>query len=416
MRIVLITDKACPPAFSPYSDLDEQAVSASALAAVLASLGNRVTLFTRNDSAAHRGSAILAPGVKVEYLEAGPPEPLSEQETVQHLREFGDQLTRRCGRASPDVVHATSWTSGLAALSAARDLGMPVVQAFGSLAATERRCRIPERGSRGRSRLEAYLARSASAVLAASTEEVADLSLQGVPRSSVTVVPPGVDTGHFAPEGPQAPRNGRPRMLAIGPLTERQGYDTLIQVLAHIPEAELMIVGGPAGDRLRRSKLYGDLHKLAARAEAGDRVIITGHVGYSELPSIIRSADVFVSAALHVPLGTAAIQAMACGKPVAAMAVGSHRDAVVDGTTGVLVPPGRPDLLARRLRQLLSMPMRLEALGIAAADRARARYTWQRIGRETLSVYGRCRQQTAAAAPPARRHARPAAAVAPAHG
>jgi glycosyltransferase involved in cell wall biosynthesis len=50
---------------------------------------------------------------------------------------------------------------------------------------------------------------------------------------------------------------------------------------------------------------------------------------------------------------------------------------------------GRGSLLARRIRQLLASPMLLQGYGIAAADRARARYSWERIGQETLAVYER---------------------------
>jgi glycosyltransferase involved in cell wall biosynthesis len=63
-------------------------------------------------------------------------------------------------------------------------------------------------------------------------------------------------------------------------------------------------------------------------------------------------------------------------------------DAIVDGTTGIFVPPGRPALLAERIRQLLAHPMLLEAFSVAAADRARSRYSWDRIAHETLAVYG----------------------------
>jgi glycosyltransferase involved in cell wall biosynthesis len=59
----------------------------------------------------------------------------------------------------------------------------------------------------------------------------------------------------------------------------------------------------------------------------------------------------------------------------------------VDGTTGILIPPGRPALLAQRIRQLLTHPMLIEAYGVAAADRAKSRYAWDRIAGETLAVY-----------------------------
>ena len=81
------------------------------------------------------------------------------------------------------------------------------------------------------------------------------------------------------------------------------------------------------------------------------------------------------------------IQAMACGTPVVATANGAHLDAVVDGTTGILVQPLRPALLAQRIRALLAHPMLLEAFSVAATDRARSRYSWDRIAHETLAVY-----------------------------
>jgi glycosyltransferase involved in cell wall biosynthesis len=72
-----------------------------------------------------------------------------------------------------------------------------------------------------------------------------------------------------------------------------------------------------------------------------------------------------------------------------ASAGGSHCDAVVDGATGALIPPDKPVVLARMIRRLLASPMLLEGYGIAAADRVRARYSWDRLGRDTLSAYER---------------------------
>jgi glycosyltransferase involved in cell wall biosynthesis len=70
-------------------------------------------------------------------------------------------------------------------------------------------------------------------------------------------------------------------------------------------------------------------------------------------------------------------------------------DAVVDGTTGIIIPPDRPALLAQRIRQLLAHPMLIEAYGVAAVDRVRSRYSWDRIAGETLAVYDRVTTQAA---------------------
>jgi glycosyltransferase involved in cell wall biosynthesis len=87
------------------------------------------------------------------------------------------------------------------------------------------------------------------------------------------------------------------------------------------------------------------------------------------------------------------LEAMACGVPVIATAVGGHLDTVVDRVTGVHVRPRRPAEAARRIRELLADPVRREAFGIAAADRARSRFSWERIARETARIYERVQRQ-----------------------
>ena len=112
----------------------------------------------------------------------------------------------------------------------------------------------------------------------------------------------------------------------------------------------------------------------------------------------MSSADLLVSTAPYEPVGMTAIQAMACGTPVVAATAGAEQDAVVEKTTGLILPPGSPAQLAVRVRRLLANSLRLEAYGIAATDRARSRYSWERIGRETLAAYACCSPRAAAAA------------------
>jgi glycosyltransferase involved in cell wall biosynthesis len=79
---------------------------------------------------------------------------------------------------------------------------------------------------------------------------------------------------------------------------------------------------------------------------------------------------------------------MACGTPVVALARGGALvDAVVDGTTGILIDSGRPEALAQPIRKLLGHPMMLEAFSVAASDRAQSRYSWSRVADETIAVY-----------------------------
>jgi glycosyltransferase involved in cell wall biosynthesis len=197
----------------------------------------------------------------------------------------------------------------------------------------------------------------------------------------------------FTPEGPIAKRNGRPRLLTAADLTQRTALETLLRALTRVPGAELMIVGGPPRAELRADAAYVSLAGFADALGISDRVVFTGQVGRDAMPALLRSADLVISTCQYEPSGMTSLQAMACGTPVIAHPVAGHADAVVDGTTGILIPAGRAALLAQRIRQLLAHPMLLEAYGVAAVDRARSRYSWDRIAAETLAVY-----DTAAAA------------------
>jgi len=397
MRIALVAHTGSPLTPATGQEPASQAASIAAHARGLARLGHRVTVYARRDSRALPGSAILAPRVTVEHVTAGPPVPLSGADLADNVAEFSDELAQRWRRNPPDVIHAYFWTSGLAALAAARGRGIPLVQTFGTLGVAERRHGGAADGNDVRIRLEGCLARSARAVLAGTGTEAADLVNMGVPRAAVTVVPRGVDTAEFAPEGPVARRGARPRLLAVvTQLDAQQGLGTLLRMLTRVPGAELVIAGGPPRSQLRKDETYRDLTALAERLGVADRVSFHGKVVHGGLPALLRSADLLVSAVPYEPAGAVALAAMACGTPVAAPAAGAYADAVLDGTTGVLIPRGRPELFARRVRDLLASPLRLEAFGIAAADRATARYTWDRISLETLAAYERCLQPAAA--------------------
>jgi glycosyltransferase involved in cell wall biosynthesis len=106
-----------------------------------------------------------------------------------------------------------------------------------------------------------------------------------------------------------------------------------------------------------------------------------------DMPSLMRSADVLVHLTPSQRFAIVPVEAMACGLPVVASQDVALSDAIIDGNTGFLIPPAEPAQLARRVHQLLASPMLLEGYGIAAASRARSRYSWDRVGQETLAVY-----------------------------
>jgi glycosyltransferase involved in cell wall biosynthesis len=105
------------------------------------------------------------------------------------------------------------------------------------------------------------------------------------------------------------------------------------------------------------------------------------------MPSLLRSAEVVACTPWYEPFGIVPLEAMACGVPVVATAVGGIRDTVVDGGTGRLVPPRDPDALGDALAALIRDGRRARALGKAGRVRARARYTWDRVAADTERIY-----------------------------
>jgi D-inositol-3-phosphate glycosyltransferase len=394
MRIALVAGHPAgpqgPAGLAAGGDPQVSQNRAAGLARALAGLGHQVTIYARRDSPA-RSRATTAAGVRTEYLAAGPAEPLPEHKLLPQLGDFSLALVRRWRQSQPEIVHAHFWTNGLAALAAARELPVPVVQTFHSLADEPDQLGGGPDASAARYRLEAVIARSVRAVLAGSAREVAGLTRLGVPRSAVTMVPAGVDIDRFGPDGPVARRGKRPRLLAMVPSGIApgagasgdpgaiQGLDVAVAAMAAIPEAELVIAG----------PVLGALASQAERAQLGDRLVLTGAVRAARLPALLRSADLFVHLSAGEQFEHLPLQAMACGTPVVATVDAANSDAVVDGATGALVPPGDPGALAHRVRQLLASPMLLQGYGIAAANRVRTRYAWERIGAETVAAYER---------------------------
>lgn len=388
----MVSEHASPLASLGEEDAGGQNVHVGHLAAGLVRRGHEVIVHTRRDDPAVPVVVHSAGGVRVEQVPAGPPERIGKDDLLPHMGAFAQQLHDRWVSDPPDVVHAHFWMSGLASLIAAKDLGIAVVQTFHALGAVKRRHQgSADSSPPEREEVERLVARRASWVVATSSDEVFDLVRMGVPRSRVTVVPCGVDTEQFRPEGPMLPRTpGRHRLVVLGRLVPRKGIDDPISALVALPDTELFIAGGPPAAAVVADPEARRLAEHARGCGVADRVQLLGRVERDQVPALLRSADAVVCTPWYEPFGIVPLEAMACGVPVVANAVGGMTDTVVDRVTGRLVPPRRPDLLARTLREVLADPALRAGYGAAGADRAVSRYTWDRAARDTLRVYQRC--------------------------
>lgn len=393
MRIAMVSEHASPLAAVGGVDAGGQNVHVLELGTALAAAGHDVTVWTRRDDDRTPDVVAVRPGLTVRLVTAGPRAHVPKDELVPHLPAFARCLQADWTARRPDVVHAHFWMSGMAAVSAAAPLDLPVVQTFHALGSVKRRHQGDDDTSPlGRVSAERAVASRVDRVIATCTDEVFELARLGAPRRRATVVPCGVDTAAFTPEGAVFPRSERPRLVVLGRLVRRKGVDEVIAALRRLPDVELLVAGGPAGSAedgpvLDRDPDARRLRHAAATAGVADRVRLLGAVARADVPALLRSADAVVCVPWYEPFGIVPLEAMACGRPVVASAVGGIQDTVVDQVTGLLVPPRRPDALASALRTLLATPSQALACGIAGRDRVLARYGWDRIAEATAAVY-----------------------------
>ena len=389
MRIAMVSEHASPLAALGGVDAGGQNVHVAALSGALARLGHEVTVYTRRDDPALPERVATSEGYTVVHVPAGPAHHIPKDDLLPHMRDFGLWLQQEwANRWRPDVVHAHFWMSGLATHVGARDLQIPILLTFHALGTVKKRYQgSADTSPESRIRIERSLAISSHRIIATSVDEVGELIRMGMNRRQAVVIPCGVDVSQFERTGPMSARTDRFRILSAGRLVPRKGVATIIQALARVPHAELLIAGGPQRNNLVHDEEANRLADIAQHVNVAHRVFFLGAVSQRDLPALYRSADVVVCVPWYEPFGIVPLEAMACGKPVIASAVGGLVDTVVDGVTGVLVPPRRPDLLAAQIRKLMLNPFERQAMGMAATDRACNRYTWDRIAAETTHIY-----------------------------
>jgi len=404
LRIAMVSEHASPLAIVGGVDAGGQNVHVAGLSAALADRGHDVVVYTRADQPGLPTRVRTESGVQVVHVMAGPPEHVAKDDLLPHMDAFAEGLTACWEVDPPDVVHGHYWMSGLAALDAAGTSRAPVVQTFHALGTVKQRWQGSQDTSPvARLELERSVAVRADRIIATCTDEVAELSAMEVPTEHVDVVPCGVDVSLFNPaelnpaelnpaelrtaEGTGRTSARTARLLIVGRLVPRKGIEDAIKALSLLEGAELVIVGGPAAAELDRDPEVARLGKVIADCGVVGRVQLTGHLGREALPAMIRSCDVLLAVPWYEPFGITALEAMACGVPVVASAVGGMLDTVVPGVTGLLAEARDPHSIAAATRALLSDEPLRTAMGQAGAERVRSLYSWQRVAERTEETY-----------------------------
>jgi glycosyltransferase involved in cell wall biosynthesis len=276
------------------------------------------------------------------------------------LYAFALPLRYRRALGTCDVLRVFQITGVIPALIARRLYGVPFVTTYGFWYGRLARSRVSGLLSRATS---AAGLRAAAAVIV-TTPELGDEVRRRCPGARVELIPNGVDTTSFRP-GPA--REAGATLMYAGRLSREKSLDTLLDAAAKLGtrhDVHVILVGdGPA-----RASLVAQ-----ARA-AAVKLTVRPFVEHRELPAILAEADVFVLPSRTEGHPKILLEAMACGRPCVASAVGGNAAIVADGETGLMFPPGDAGALADRLERLLRDPGLAAAIGVRARAEVVARY------------------------------------------
>lgn len=196
----------------------------------------------------------------------------------------------------------------------------------------------------------------------------------GLPAAKLDVVHYGLDAPPqaWSENAELSLPDGARVLLAISRLVPQKGLDVAVRALARVreeePRAVLVVLGeGPERERL-----------------AADGVYLPGRIG--DVGAWLARAELLVHPARWEGFGLALLEAMLAGKPVVATRVSSIPEIVVNGETGLLVPPDDFEALAAAILRVLRDPGRLGEAGLA---RAKSEFSVERMSRRTLAVYER---------------------------
>jgi D-inositol-3-phosphate glycosyltransferase len=391
LRIALVCLHTSPGADPGAGDAGGMNVVVRHQAEALAALGHDVSILTRRSAADQPVSMQLAPGVTLQFLEAGPAVALPKGEHEKWIGEFSARLAER---APFDIVHSHHWFSGMAALPVARRWGIPHVQSFHSIAADdESPLSDGERAeSPGRMVGEAWLARESDAVVAISAAEAATITGRlGGAAERTSVVLPGVDSGAFSPElsaDSVEQAGSRGYVLVAARLQPLKGLDLAIAAVAAVPadiRPSLVIAGAASADY---DGYVDELRAIAERVGLTDELRLVGPRSRTDLAGLFRGARLVLVPSHSETYGLVALEGAASGVPVIAAASGGLREAVIDGVTGLVLESRDPLVWAAALGRVLSDPQ--HARGLSTAGRKHAlELGWTRSAASLLEVYRR---------------------------
>jgi D-inositol-3-phosphate glycosyltransferase len=407
MRIAMLSVHSSPIAQLGSKEAGGMNVYVRELSRELGRRGIGVDIFTRSQDPKAPTTVALDRGVRVVNLHTGPSAPYDKNWVLDYMPEFVSRV--RCFADGQDLtydlIHSHYWLSGEAALPLRRSWGVPVVHMFHTLGAMKNQVArgAEERETSRRIAVERRLIETADAIVAATPLDRAQMVWHyGADPQQVYVVPCGVDLRRFHPRdmaGARAALDLPPPphrlLLLVGRIEPLKGIDSLIQAVALLFERRpewrgtvtaLVVGGGCEGERSRWNAEQRRLDALRAELGLAEAVRFAGAHTQDQLPLFYAAADIVTMPSHYESFGMAALEGLACGRPVVATSEGGPAFVVEDGVSGLLTPPDNAQALADQIEHLLADDELRATLGAAAAARAQP-FGWPAVACDILRIY-----------------------------
>ena len=398
--IALISDHADPAATIGGEEAGGQNVYVRQVGEHLAELGWQVDMFTRKANSSDDSIVQHNPHCRTIRLKAGPEEFIPRDQLFAHMPEFVQSFQafqNKQGMAYP-LLHTNYWLSAWIGLQLQKTHGIQLVHTNHSLGAVKYQS-VPLKPAIAATRLavEQEILENAHCVVATSPQEMEALRTLVSPKGQIEIIPCGTDVSNFRllPRAEARAHIGVSEqdqvVLYVGRFDPRKGIETFVRAGALLQERglknlKLVIVGGSSPhlvDGLEQARIKGIVAELGLQ----DQTIFVGQVDHDSLPYYYTAADVCVVPSHYEPFGLVAIEAMACGTPVVASAVGGLNFTVVPEKTGLLVPPQDEQAFAEAIDRILSDELWSRKLSKQASANVNQRFSWSGVAVQLSELY-----------------------------
>ena len=364
----------------------------------MAAVGVQVDIFTRKIDAAQPEIVEYDKGIRIIHLDL--PIGTKKEEIPSLIPAMAEDFKKKVKGQGYQVIHSHYWISGKVAMPAAKEFGIPLVHTMHTMARVKNAALAEGENAEPMIRVqgETQIVEAADALIANTDAEAASLvGLYDACPDNVAVVMPGVDLYNFTPNRKDARKNlgidSKKLVVSfVGRIQPHKGPEVLIravqEMMVHNPELradlQVLITGGASGVRNNEDIR---LRELVTWLKLDDVIKFLEPIGREKLPDLYRSSDLVCVPSYSESFGLVALEAQACGTPVAS-AVGGLRTAVADGISGVLVDGHNPRAWSSVIARLLMEPQRRILLSMGAVEHA-SHFGWDRTARGTLDVYDR---------------------------